>query len=119
MISWMTKDDDRKAWKVGCKDCQNKTENSNTFPDHRPCSLHEIEYATGIVTVLDCHFLDGEKPELGKDLINNLIIDPESNISWLVDHIDAEAYEGRDTVLQLKLKKMTRDELNTLPEWEP
>lgn len=118
MISWMTNADHKKASNSDCQKCIEISQNMNT-PMPTACVEHELEYANQLVAVIDCHFLDGEKPELGKDLINNLIIDPESNISWLIDHIEAEAYEGRDTVLQLKLKKMTRDELNTLPEWEP
>lgn len=117
MIAWMTNEDDKKAYKPECAYCQRRTNNS-AHGKPMPCNQHELEYANQLVTVIDCHFLDGENPKLGEDYVNNLIIDPAQSIEFLVDHIDAEAYEGRDTVLQLKLKKMTRDELNTLPEWE-
>lgn len=118
MLSWMTREDDAKAFNATCKKCDTRQLNHPQLLK-TPCVEHELEYANQLVTVIDCHFLDGENPKLGEDYVNNLIIDPTQSMEFLLDHIDAEAYEGRDTVLQLKIKKMTRDELNTLPEWEP
>lgn len=118
MISWMTNQDDERAYDKDCSQCQNRTINSS-HGKATPCIEHELSYANQKVAVIYCHFLDGENPKLGEHYVNNLIIDPTQSMEILIDYIDAEAYEGRDTVLQLKLKKMTRDELNTLPEWEP
>ncbi len=119
MIGWMSREDDRKAWKMGCKACQNKTENGNRFPEHVPCSEHELEYANQEVKVIRCEFLDPDNPAIGKPYINDLIIDPEQPLGFLIDHIEAEEYEGTPSVLSLTIKIMTRDELNTLGEWEP
>ena len=118
MISWMTNADDEAAYCKDCRDCTSKTLNS-AHGKPMPCVAHELEYASQEVPVIECHFLDGEKPDLGVDFVNSIILRPTDSMEWLVDHIDAEAYEGRDTVLQLKLKKMTRDALEALPEWEP
>ncbi len=118
MISWMTNIDDEMAYDKDCKKCIDRTLNT-VHGKATPCIEHELAYANQEVAVIDCHFLDGENPKLGEDYVNNLIIDPTQTMEFLLDHIDAEAFEGRDTVLQLKLKKMTRNELNTLQEWEP
>lgn len=118
MISWMSNADHKKASKSDCKKCIDIAQNMNT-PMPTACVEHELEYANQIVKVINCEFLDPEKPEVGKPFINSLIIGPDSNISWLIDHIEADEYEGRTTVLSLTTKRMTRDELNTLAEWEP
>lgn len=119
MISWMTREDDVKAWKLGCKKCQQKTENSASFPHHMPCVEHELEYANQLVTVVNCDFLDPEKPKVGEKLVNSLVLDPSQTMEWFIDHIKADEFEGRTTVLSLTTKEITRDELNTLQEWEP
>lgn len=118
MIGWMSNADHKQASKSDCQKCVKLAQNMNT-PMPTACAQHELEYANQLVTVINCEFLDPDKPEVGKPFINTLTIDPDSNISWLIDHIRADEYENRTTVLSLTTKQMTRDELNTLGEWEP
>lgn len=119
MISWMTREDDLKAHKSDCDKCEVATSNNASFPHRMPCAEHELEYANQKVTVIHCEFLDPENPKVGGNYINDLIIDPAQKLDFLIDHIRADEYEKRTTVLSLTTKEITRDELNTLQEWEP
>lgn len=118
MISWMSYKDDEKAYQADCKECETQSINSATLRKI-PCHRHELEYASQEVTVIQVEFLDPEHPRVGKKYLNDLILDPKSDFEFLLDHIQAEEYEGRTAIVSLTTKKITRDELNTMQEWEP
>ena len=69
--------------------------------------------------VLEIKFLDSEKPEPNKQVMNNLIVTITDDFSFLHAEAEAEAEEGRPLILQVTPKKMSQKQLDELQDWEP
>lgn len=75
-------------------------------------SMHEE------VKVIKVEFLDSDNPQVDKPIVNSFVVEPDQ-LGILLEHIEAEEFEGRPLVVALTTKTMKRGDLEELPEWEP
>lgn len=105
-----------------CEDCVSASINSADMQPHL-CRKHEWEVESERLaqeeTMIVCKFLDPDKPDTKVSYLNTLLVDPKDKFETLLEHIQAEEFEGRSCVLSLTTKVMTVEEIEAMPEWEP